>query len=164
MRREPYRRGWSEQVAWRSLVAKPWPSGAQPEQPSSWQERWKSPHPALWPSQPAASRPSCGHQQAASPSSGRRGGTGAWQVCGASSAGSGSRPRRSRSSASSLPRDPEDRGTCQPARHRLNLLADSKFDEEESSVGPVCFGPHIRNKPFLAKFALPRDMPKYTGR
>jgi hypothetical protein len=49
------------------------------------------------------------------------------------------------------------------ARHRLNQLADSKFDEEESSVGPVCFGPRIRNEPFLAKFALPRDMPKYTG-
>jgi hypothetical protein len=48
------------------------------------------------------------------------------------------------------------------ARHRLNLLADSKFDEEESSAGPVCFGPRIRNEPFLAKFALPRDMPKYT--
>jgi hypothetical protein len=49
------------------------------------------------------------------------------------------------------------------ARHRLNQLADSKFDEEESSVGPVCFGPRIRNEPFPAKFALPRDMPKYTG-
>jgi hypothetical protein len=41
------------------------------------------------------------------------------------------------------------------ARHRLNLLADSKFDEEKSSVGPVCFGPRIRNEPFPAKFALP---------
>jgi hypothetical protein len=40
---------------------------------------------------------------------------------------------------------------------------DSKFDEEESSVGPVYFGPRIRNKPFPAKFALPRNMPKYTG-
>jgi hypothetical protein len=49
------------------------------------------------------------------------------------------------------------------ARHRLNVLADSKFDEEESSAGLVCFGPRIRNEPFLAKFALPRDMPKYTG-
>jgi hypothetical protein len=49
------------------------------------------------------------------------------------------------------------------ARHRLNQLADSKFDEEESSVGPVCFGPRIRNEPFPAKFVLPRDMPKYTG-
>jgi hypothetical protein len=49
------------------------------------------------------------------------------------------------------------------ARHRLNLLADSKFDEEESSAGPVYFGPRIRNEPFPAKFALPRDMPKYTG-
>jgi hypothetical protein len=49
------------------------------------------------------------------------------------------------------------------ARHRLNLLADSKFDEEESSARPVCFGPRIRNEPFPAKFALPRDMPKYTG-
>jgi hypothetical protein len=39
---------------------------------------------------------------------------------------------------------------------------DSKFDEEESSAGPVCFGPRIRNEPFPAKFALPRDMPKYT--
>jgi hypothetical protein len=47
--------------------------------------------------------------------------------------------------------------------HRLNLLADSKFDEEESLAGPVCFGPRIRNEPFPAKFALPRDMPKYTG-
>jgi hypothetical protein len=49
------------------------------------------------------------------------------------------------------------------ARHRLNLLADSKFHEEESSTGPVCFGPRIRNEPFPAKFVLPRDMPKYTG-
>jgi hypothetical protein len=49
------------------------------------------------------------------------------------------------------------------ARHWLNQLADSKFDEEESSAGPVCFGPRIRNEPFLAKFMLPRDMPKYTG-
>jgi hypothetical protein len=49
------------------------------------------------------------------------------------------------------------------ARHRLNQLADSKFDEEESLAGPVYFGPRIHNKPFLAKFALPRDMPKYTG-
>jgi hypothetical protein len=48
-------------------------------------------------------------------------------------------------------------------RHRLNLLADSKFNEEKYSVGPVSFGPHIRNEPFPAKFALPRDMPKYTG-
>jgi hypothetical protein len=47
-------------------------------------------------------------------------------------------------------------------RHRLNQLADSKFDEEESSVGPICFGPRIHSEPFLAKFALPRDMPKYT--
>jgi hypothetical protein len=46
------------------------------------------------------------------------------------------------------------------ARHRLNQLADSKFDEEESLAGPVCFGPRIRNEPFPAKFALPRDMPK----
>jgi hypothetical protein len=43
------------------------------------------------------------------------------------------------------------------------LLADSKFDEEESSAGLVCFGPRIRNEPFPAKFGLPRDMPKYTG-
>jgi hypothetical protein len=49
------------------------------------------------------------------------------------------------------------------ALHRLNQLADSKFDEEESSAGLVCFGPRIRNEPFLAKFALPCDMPKYTG-
>jgi hypothetical protein len=49
------------------------------------------------------------------------------------------------------------------ARHRLNQLADPKFDEEESSAGSVCFGPRIRNEPFPAKFALPRDMPKYTG-
>jgi hypothetical protein len=48
------------------------------------------------------------------------------------------------------------------ARHRLNQLVDSKFDEEESSAGPVCFSPRIRNKPFPAKFVLPRDMPKYT--
>jgi hypothetical protein len=49
------------------------------------------------------------------------------------------------------------------ARHRLNQLADSKFDEEESSAGRVCFGPRIRSEPFPAKFALPSDMPKYTG-
>jgi hypothetical protein len=48
------------------------------------------------------------------------------------------------------------------ARHWLNQLADSKFDEEESSAGPVCFGPCIRSEPFPAKFVLPRDMPKYT--
>jgi hypothetical protein len=48
------------------------------------------------------------------------------------------------------------------ARHRLNQLADSKLDEEESSVGPVCFAPRIRNEPFPAKFALLCDMPKYT--
>jgi hypothetical protein len=48
------------------------------------------------------------------------------------------------------------------ARHWLNQLADSKFDEEESLAGPVCFG-RIRNEPFPAKFVLPRDMPKYTG-
>jgi hypothetical protein len=49
------------------------------------------------------------------------------------------------------------------ARHRLNQLADSKFDEEEYSAGPVCFGPCIHNEPFPAKFTLPRDMPKYIG-
>jgi hypothetical protein len=49
------------------------------------------------------------------------------------------------------------------ACHWLNQLADSKFDEEESSVGPFCFGPRIHKEPFLAKFVLPRDMPKYTG-
>jgi hypothetical protein len=49
------------------------------------------------------------------------------------------------------------------ARHRLNQLADSKLDEEESSMGPVCFGPRILNEPFPPKFVLPRDMPKYTG-
>jgi hypothetical protein len=49
------------------------------------------------------------------------------------------------------------------ARHGLNQLADSKLNEEESSVGPVCFGPRIRSEPFPPKFALPRDMPKYTG-
>jgi hypothetical protein len=49
------------------------------------------------------------------------------------------------------------------ARHRLNQLADSKLDEEESSTGPICFGPCIRNEPFPPKFTLPRDMPKYTG-
>jgi hypothetical protein len=54
-----------------------------------------------------------------------------------------------------LPRD--------DARYWLNQLADSKFDEEESSVGPDCFGACIHNEPFPAKFALPRDMPKYTG-
>jgi hypothetical protein len=48
------------------------------------------------------------------------------------------------------------------ARHRLNQLADSKLDEEESSVGSICFGPRIRSEPFPPKFALPRDMPKYT--
>jgi hypothetical protein len=49
------------------------------------------------------------------------------------------------------------------ARHRLNLLADSKLDEEESSTGPIFFGPRIRNEPFPPKFVLPRDMPKYIG-
>jgi hypothetical protein len=49
------------------------------------------------------------------------------------------------------------------ARHRLKQLADSKFDEEESSAGLVYFGPRICNEPFPAKFALPRNIPKYTG-
>jgi hypothetical protein len=49
------------------------------------------------------------------------------------------------------------------ACHRLNQLAHSKLDEEESLAGPVCFGPRIHNEPFPPKFALPRDMPKYTG-
>jgi hypothetical protein len=49
------------------------------------------------------------------------------------------------------------------ARHWLNQLADSKLDEEESSAGPICFGLRIRNEPFPPKFALPHDMPKYTG-
>jgi hypothetical protein len=49
------------------------------------------------------------------------------------------------------------------ARHRLNQLVDSKLDKEESSAGPVCFGPCIRSEPFPPKFALLRDMPKYTG-
>jgi hypothetical protein len=49
------------------------------------------------------------------------------------------------------------------ARHRLNLLAASKLEEEEFSMGPVCFSSRIRNEPFPPKFALPWDMPKYTG-
>jgi hypothetical protein len=49
------------------------------------------------------------------------------------------------------------------ARHRLNLLVDSKLDKEESSTGPIYFGPRIRSEPFPPKSALPRDMPKYTG-
>jgi hypothetical protein len=49
------------------------------------------------------------------------------------------------------------------AHHRLNQLADSKLDEEESLTGPICFGPCIRSEPFPPKFALPCDMPKYTG-
>jgi hypothetical protein len=49
------------------------------------------------------------------------------------------------------------------ARHRLNQLVDSKFDEEKSLAGLICFGPRNRNEPFLAKFVLPHDMPKYTG-
>jgi hypothetical protein len=48
-------------------------------------------------------------------------------------------------------------------RHWLNLLAESKLDEEESSVRPICFGPCIRWEPFLTKFTLPRDVSKYTG-
>jgi hypothetical protein len=47
------------------------------------------------------------------------------------------------------------------AHHWLNLLADSKLDEEGSSTGPICFGPRICSEPFLPKFALPRDIPKY---
>jgi hypothetical protein len=43
------------------------------------------------------------------------------------------------------------------ARHRINLFTESKLDEEEASVGPVCFGPRIRSEPFSAKFTLPRD-------
>jgi hypothetical protein len=55
--------------------------------------------------------------------------------------------------------DPPKDDAC----HWPNLLTDSKLDEEESSAGPICFGSRIRNEPFLPKFALPRDMPKYTG-
>jgi hypothetical protein len=47
------------------------------------------------------------------------------------------------------------------ARHRLNLLANSKLDEKESSTGPICFGPQICNELFPPKFTLPWDMPKY---
>jgi hypothetical protein len=54
--------------------------------------------------------------------------------------------------------DPPKDDAC----HRLNQLADSKFDEEESSARLVCFGPRIRSEPFPAKFALLHDMPKYT--
>jgi hypothetical protein len=54
--------------------------------------------------------------------------------------------------------DPPKDDAC----HRLNQLADSKLDEEESLAGPVYFGPCIRSEPFSAKFMLPRDMPKYT--
>jgi hypothetical protein len=53
--------------------------------------------------------------------------------------------------------------TKDDARHRLNQMADSKLDEVESSSRPVCFGPRIRSEPFPPKFALLRDMPKYTG-
>jgi hypothetical protein len=53
--------------------------------------------------------------------------------------------------------------TKDDARHRLNQMANSKLDEVESSSGLVCFGPHIHIEPFPPKFALPRDMPKYTG-
>jgi hypothetical protein len=49
------------------------------------------------------------------------------------------------------------------AHHRLNLLADSKLDKEGSSTGPICFSPRICSEPFPPKFALPRDIPKYTG-
>jgi hypothetical protein len=49
------------------------------------------------------------------------------------------------------------------AHHRLNQLADSKLDEEESSAGPICFGPRICGEPFPSKFMLPNDIPKYTG-
>jgi hypothetical protein len=42
-------------------------------------------------------------------------------------------------------------------------LAKSKLDEEESSTGPIYFSPRVHSEPFPPKFALPRDMPKYTG-
>jgi hypothetical protein len=48
-------------------------------------------------------------------------------------------------------------------REHVDPPKDSKFDKEESLAGPVCFGPCIRSEPFPAKFALPHDMPKYTG-
>jgi hypothetical protein len=54
--------------------------------------------------------------------------------------------------------DPPKDDAC----HHLNQLADSNLDEEESSMGPICFGPRIHNEPFPPKFMLPRDMPKYT--
>jgi hypothetical protein len=53
--------------------------------------------------------------------------------------------------------DPPKDDAC----HRLNLLPESKLDEEESSLGPIYFGSRICNKPFPMKFTLPRDMPKY---
>ena len=58
------------------------------------------------------------------------------------------------------PREPYDESD---ARHRLDRLARSTALEEESSVGPACFGPRIREEPFPKGFSLPRDSPKYTG-
>jgi hypothetical protein len=78
---------------------------------------------------------------------------------GASQGAQGNHPTRSHKSLRIGEHiDPPKDDAC----HRLNQLADSKFDEEESLAGPVCFGPRIRNEPFPAKFALPPDMPKYT--
>jgi hypothetical protein len=48
-------------------------------------------------------------------------------------------------------------------RHRLNLLADSKLNEEDSSMGPIYFLQRIRSDPFPPKIALLRDMAKNNG-
>ena len=58
------------------------------------------------------------------------------------------------------PREPYDESDT---RHRIDRLARSTALEEESSVGPACFGPRIHEEPFPKGFSLPRDSPKYTG-
>ena len=48
-------------------------------------------------------------------------------------------------------------------RDRLDMLAESRALEEESSAGPSCFGPRIQREPFLRSFTLPWDSPEYDG-
>ncbi|KAI4973474.1 hypothetical protein ZWY2020_035735 [Hordeum vulgare] len=49
------------------------------------------------------------------------------------------------------------------ARRHLNMLSLSALLEEESPIGPACFGPRIRGELFPRGFTLPLDTPNYTG-
>jgi hypothetical protein len=49
------------------------------------------------------------------------------------------------------------------ARHRVDLLTESRFREEEGLAGPAFFGSRIRDENFPQKFVMPRDIQKYDG-